>query len=576
MKAQDRTVIKSDMTRTTETASPSSAPHLIRALAHLCLAGATGLFLFAAVRTAGIDIIMIYLRTSRFNYPVLLFSLCGFFIMVNIIMAVRSIAAFKKKRPSTGTRAAVGLILSMVVVFIYLADPFLRMYHPPADPERASARKRLWARIGPVVQFGPFAGRKTDASTSMVLWYFDPVMNNGPATARFGIGPLPEKMSAVYEASGDGRRHEFHFTGLSPDTVYYYQIPAWGDTVRSFRTAPARSAGGSFRFFALGDTDSSRIGGYAFSYFRNVLRAAMTAYHDQGRRPSFMVHAGDMVRTGADLDAWHNHFSSLAMMDSMPVAAAAGNHDFLMDGGANFRYLYGQPDYYAVDYGAARIFFIHPFDGPGTTLDGPVITTGAEQYRWICRELARSGPKWLIIVIHTPILSTGDYGVNELLAAQYVELFRKRRVDLVISGHDHNFDSYHVDSASPWGGTIYIVTGTGGSALDSHIMERPERRWKNWRHDGTSPLGLFQNDRFTSAYHRYGELSWGFTDVEIRGDALTVSFYRWLDLDTFFRITGLDRRRWNMMYLDDRTLARHDLLRAKVIKRIDKKQPPMH
>ncbi len=540
---------------------------------HLSFALIAMLFLIAAIMTAGIDIIAIFLQTSYYYYPLIIISLCGFFIVLNIMLAVWGAIALRKKSGYMSRQAAGAVTFAMAVIFIYMADPYLRMIHLPTDAGQASARDRFWGRLGPIIQFGPFVDRQTDASSSIVIWYFDPIMNEEPPVLRFGREPLPERMSLLNEAIGDGRRHEFHLMGLSPSTRYYYQVPACGDTIRSFQTGPGRGSANSFRFLAVGDTDSSRKGGYAYSYFRNVMHAAGVAYRERGLQPAFLIHAGDMVRTGIDLDAWHNLFSSLDMIDAVPMAATPGNHDFLMDRGANFRYFFGQPDYYAIDHGNVRIFSIHPFDGPGTTLDGPAITTGSEQYRWIRRELAHSsGMKWLIVVIHTPILSTGDYGVNELLAAQYFELFRKHKVDLVISGHDHNFDSFHVDEKTDWGGTIYIVAGTGGSTLDSYIMDRSTRRWHDWRHDRNSPLGLYQHDRYTDAYHRYGELSWGFTDVEVRGSILSVTYYRWLDFDTFMRITGQNRHQWDMQYLDDRALTEHNLLGAEPVKRIDKKK----
>jgi len=558
---------------TTPTDRPYNSLPLPWIIIHLLLAVLALLFLAAAVMAAGTDILRVYLETSYKHYPVLLFSLCAASCVMNIMLAAWGAMALRNKSGYMTRRSAGAVTLAMAIIFLYLADPFLRMRRQPADPARASARGRFWTRIGPVVQFGPFTDRKADASSSMVIWYFDPARKADPPVIRFGREPLPERMAAVKEAIGDGRRHEFHLEGLSPSTRYYYQVPDFGGDVRSFRTGPAPGSGGSLHFIAVGDTDSSRKGGYAYSYLRNVMRAAANTCREQGRDPDFLVHAGDMVRTGTDLDAWHNLFASLDMIGEVPLAAAPGNHDYLLDGGANFRYFFGNPDYYAIDYGIARIFFIHPFDGPGASLDGPVITTGSAQYRWIRRELARAtGRKWTMVVIHIPILSTGDYGVNELLAAQYFELFRKHGVDLVISGHDHNFDSFQADDGAGGDGTIYIVTGTGGSTLDSYIMDRSARRWLDWRHDRNSPHGLYQHDRYTEAYHRYGELSWGYTDVEARDSALSVSFYRWLDLDSFMGITGQNRNRWEMLYLNDDELARHDLLRAARVKQIDKIQ----
>ncbi|MBP7734422.1 MAG: metallophosphoesterase family protein [Spirochaetes bacterium] len=540
---------------------------------HLGCAILITLFLIAAINHVGYDIIAIYLRTSRRSYPVLFFSLCGVFIILNILLSARAAGAYIKKKRYMSFRAAAAVTVAMAVMFLSLAEPFLRMQRRPANAAESSARERFWAALGPVVQFGPFVDRRTDSSSSMVIWYFDPLRKEEPAILRYGRNPLPAAMVSLPEAAGDGKRHEFHLTGLSPATRYYYRVPAFGDTVHSFITGPPPGSGAPFSFIAVGDTDSSRKGGYGYSYLENVMKAAAATYRDRGQEPAFLIHAGDMVRTGADIDAWHHFFSTLPLIDSIPMAVTPGNHDYLVDRGANFHYFFGQPDYFTVDYGDARLFFIHPFDGPGTTLDGPVITTGKEQYRWLRRELARgSGRKWTIVVIHTPILSTGDYGVNELLAAQYLQLFREHRVDLVISGHDHNFDSYHVDERADWGGTLYIVTGTGGSTVDSYIMDRPSRRWLHWRHDRNSPHGLYQRDPYTRAYHRYGELSWGYTDVEVRSNALSVSYYRWLDLESFIGITGQDRHRWDMVYLSNDELARNNLLQATRVKQIDKKK----
>ena len=153
------------------------------------------------------------------------------------------------------------------------------------------------------------------------------------------------------------------------------------------------------------------------------------------------------------------------------------------------------------------------------------------------------------MVIHNPVLSTGDYGSTELLVRQYLSLFRRYKVDLVISGHDHDFDSFLADGNGREGGTLFLVAGTGGSRIDAGILDRPERRWLEWRQDRRT-TGLFQHDRYTERYHLYGELSWGFTDVEITGTVMTVTYHRWLSLPRFLEITGQERKSWDMVNFD--------------------------
>ncbi len=543
-----------------DTNNPRPLPWVIL---HLVLALFVMLFLLTSLENAGIDIIKIFFRTSYCYYPVLLFSIGGLLIVLNLCLALYGAVSLAKGIPYLRPVTAGILVLAIMVSILSMIALFLQFHHPPGDAAQASARTRFWTRIGPVVQFGPFVDRRADASASMVIWYFDPFPKEDPPSLLFGREPMPEKMTILKEATGDGRRHEFHLTGLSPSTSYYYQIPARGDAVHSFRTGPARGSAEPFRFMAVADTGNTRRGGYAVSYYGEVLMAAGAWYSSIHAIPAFRIHGGDMVRFGSDLDGWHSHFSSDEMAVSVPGAVTPGNHELLRDGGANFRYFYGQPDYYIVDHGNARIFFIHPFDGPGKTLDGPVLTTGREQYRWLRHELAkRPGSRWTIIVIHIPLLSTGDYGVNELLMAQYFELFRKHKVDLVISGHDHNFDSFYLDENADWGGTIYLVTGTGGSSLDSYIMDRPARRWLGWRHDRNLPGGLYQHDRYTVSSHRYGELSWGFSDISILDDTMTVTYCRWLDFDRYLAITGQERHAWDMVHLDGPVLQKNGLVMA--------------
>lgn len=519
----------------------------------LAAAAAVISILIFGIRATGIEIIDIFFKTSYYDYPVILIGVP--LLLAGLLCARAVIAAYRALRGLHPWTPPVITILTpaITVLFCILAITFFRDRWSRSAAGEPSAPERFRERIGPVLQFGPFRDRRADASTGAVVWYFDPA-GMAPAEILFGAVPQPERMTKITEAAGDGRRHEFHLTGLAPSTRYYYLVPALDGRVRSFRTAPPRGSGTTVRFMALADSGNTRRGGSARSYFTEVTRAAHARYDAMRTVPDFRVHAGDMVRTGDDLDGWREYFSADGRADAVPGLYAPGNHEYLSDGGSNFRYFFGQPDYHSVDYGDARLIVLHPFDGPGRTLDGPVLTTGSAQYRWAREELARSASvKWLIVVLHIPVLSTGDYGTSELLAAQYFDLFRSRGVDLVISGHDHNFDLFRADP-----GPLYLVAGTGGSHLDSYIMDRRARRWAGWINGPGAPAAA-DRENTAGRYHVYGELSWGFTDVELREDAMTVSYYRWLGFERFLEVTGQDRRSWDMVEFDATARARYDL-----------------
>jgi hypothetical protein len=520
-----------------------------QAALYLIGAGTCFLFMVMTAAIAGPEVLSLYLHSSYRAYPLIILGLPGATGLICLVTAALSVrAAFRggDARPHASLQVAAALLLCACVVTagLFLRQQARRYSGAP------SARKDLHGFIGPFAHFGPFAGRRADASNSMVVWYFDTAQTNAPTELEYGLDYPAAPATRLREApGGDGRRHEFHLAGLAPGTRYRYRVPRPDAAWRTFSTGPGRGVG--LRFLCLADTGNTIARGGTFSYYGEVTRAAAYWYRAAGLMPLFMVHGGDAVRAGTDLDGWRAAFASNELAGSLPLVNAPGNHEFLEDGGANFRYLYGTPDYCSIDCGDCRVIVLNPYDGPGRTLDGPVICTGADQYRWVQCELARPRDgKWLVVVMHNPVLSTGDYGTGELLAAQYFSLFRKHAVDLVIAGHDHNFDSFLAAGNGSERGTLYLVVGTGGSHLDSGIMDRRERRWLDWRHDRRSPSGLYQHDSFTERYHRYGELSWGFTDVEVAGEVMTVTYHRWLSLPRFLEITGQDRKSWDLVKFD--------------------------
>ena len=541
-------------------------------LFYFFITAAVSLSLYLCIKASGIEIIQIYLNTSYSYYITVLCILSVTLIILFAYMTLHE--AVTGTRPSRNPSPAWMRILSFITAgsLLVASGAYYRNIHLSLYGDEPTAPRRLWTRIGPVVQFGPFHDRRASYG-GITVWYFDPIAKNEPAMIKYGREPIPDRMRQGLEVAGtDGKRHEFHLADLTPGTRYYYQIPDWGDRLYSFKTVPPAFGNEPIRFICIGDTGNTKKGGYYFSYYRDVMRAADKLYRDRHWEAAFIIHAGDAVRDGMDIDGWHQHFSSCDY-SSIPNVTVAGNHEYLRDRGGNFRYFSGQPAYYSLDYAGAHILSIHPFDGPGTSLDGPVLTTGADQYRFVKEDLARAaGKKWIIVVIHIPVLATGDYSTNELLVAQYFDLFRKHSVDLVISGHNHNFEGFHADGNADGGGTIYIVAGSGGSALDSYIMDRKERRWKTWFHDPNSARGLYQKDRYTVRYFQYGELSWGFSDVEIRGDVMTVSYYRWLDFERFLKITGQDRSSWEMTPIDERSWKAHNLSNVVLVKKISKKK----
>jgi len=86
------------------------------------------------------------------------------------------------------------------------------------------------------------------------------------------------------------------------------------------------------------------------------------------------------------------------------------------------------------------------------------------QLEWYEKTLAESTADWLIVIVHHPPYAVGGYAPGIVtMQNTVVEPAERHKVDLMISGHDHNLqhiakrgDAYDVD---------YIVSGGGGRSL---------------------------------------------------------------------------------------------------------------
>lgn len=82
----------------------------------------------------------------------------------------------------------------------------------------------------------------------------------------------------------------------------------------------------------------------------------------------------------------------------------------------------------------------------------------AEQASWLETTLAASQARWTIVAVHHPPYSAGYQGSSQDVRRAFSPLFEKHGVDLVLSGHDHDYQRSEVI-----GGVTYIVTGGAAS-----------------------------------------------------------------------------------------------------------------
>lgn len=82
-----------------------------------------------------------------------------------------------------------------------------------------------------------------------------------------------------------------------------------------------------------------------------------------------------------------------------------------------------------------------------------------EQRAWLERTLSETSARWRIVAVHHPPYSAGYQGSSLAVREAFTPLFVRHGVQLVLSGHDHDYQR-----SVPLAGVTYVVTGAGAGA----------------------------------------------------------------------------------------------------------------
>jgi predicted phosphodiesterase len=252
--------------------------------------------------------------------------------------------------------------------------------------------------------------------------------------------------------------HEIVIDDLSADALFHYRVTSEAgiEQVQSvdstFHTAVL--SGTPFTFCALGD---SRGQPAVFEAVCDLVRA---------KHPDFVLHSGDLVSDGYNYDEWQSFFFYPAreLLRQIPMFTIPGNHERQHN---YYTYFMSNPTessgtdwYYSFDYGNAHFCMINTNDeiyGYGNDVD---YYPGSPQYQWIVNDLSSTEQEWKIVVVHTPPYSSGQHGTNPKVIAYLTPLFAQYGVDLVFSGHDHDYER-----TVSMRGVVYVVSGGAGAWL---------------------------------------------------------------------------------------------------------------
>lgn len=210
-----------------------------------------------------------------------------------------------------------------------------------------------------------------------------------------------------------------------------------------------------FTFCIVGDSGNGSIHQYNIAH-------EMSKYS-----PKFILHTGDVVYKWGREEKYEDHFIKpykKFILNNILFYPAIGNHDYYDKyGQAFFSYFSYLPNrYYQLRTEPLDIFALD---------SNTLIKRGIDlaQISWLESRLKESNKKWKVVYLHHLIFSSGQNGDNKILIEALKEILEREGVNLVISGHDHDYERIRVIH-----GVRYIVSGGGGGKLrEQKILNHP-------------------------------------------------------------------------------------------------------
>ncbi|THD82109.1 MAG: metallophosphoesterase family protein [Phenylobacterium sp.] len=472
-----------------------------------------------------------------------------------------------------------------------------------AEAEAAPPRADVPPVAGLHLQFG------ADAASEMVVsWHsLEPVSRPRVLVGR-PDGALKQVAPARTVSYRDGKSqqvvhaHHARIEGLAPDATYLYAALHDGAAPRfsTFRTGPRGR--GRFTFTSFGDQGTPTLGktlvpppAGATVFVNDNLgspAAADTTLGVERLAPLFHLFNGDLcyanlaqdrVRTWWDF--WENNSRSAARRPWMPCA---GNHENELGNGPIGYQAYqtyfsvpeaaGQTEltrglWYAFTAGSVRVISIANDDicyqdGGDSYVRG--YSQGAQK-AWLEAELAGArripGVDWIVVCMHQVAISTADQfnGADLGIREEWVPLFDRHGVDLVLCGHEHHYERSHpirghaanatltpqpaataTDVIDTRLGAVHMVIGGGGTSKPSNTLffDPPQCRVitavgpKNPATGKRPPIYVKEPAAWSAvrnAAHAYGFAAFTVDPGAEAGEATTITV-------TYYDVTGVDGR----------------------------------
>src|SRR5215831_2991051 len=334
---------------------------------------------------------------------------------------------------------------------------------------------------GTHVQFGADAAKQAAVSWLAAAAVTRPRLRLGKADSGYGQEVPAEER--VYTEALSGQTvftYHTHLDHLQPDTQYIYEALNDGaaPVTGTFRTGPAGRSRG-FRFTSFGDQAVPMKIGAGLGPW--TVNAGYIVPAVEALDPLFHLFNGDLCYANVSDDpvsTWTAFFNN----DTKSAAnrawmLSAGNHENEVGNGPqgylSYQTRFALPDngspgfrgnWYAFTVGSIRVISLNNDDvclqdggfsgfrrdhvptyvsnGDNPYING--YSSGAQR-AWLERELARARGSdeidWIIVCMHQVAMSSAHFNGADLgIRQNWLPLFDRYGVDLVVAGHEHHFE----------------------------------------------------------------------------------------------------------------------------------------
>lgn len=265
--------------------------------------------------------------------------------------------------------------------------------------------------------------------------------------------------------SGIVRVNHRLLTGLKPGTTYYYQVgnESGVSEVLSLRTDARKD---EVRLYLFGDTQTRTDGNLKDG--APLVTELLGKMKSQLPDPDLILHVGDMTDDGSDYQMQRQFFEALegpGRMASTLFVPTQGNHEVYNEGRSKFESLFRTPangplgapnkqSIYSFDHGNMRIAVI-----------SSELFSDAEWkdvMDWLVKDMQASSQTWKVVMLHRPPYEGNADSGNGFSKRFLPEAVDRAGIDLVISGHDHQYArSKPLLAGKPDPkGAVYLIAGS--------------------------------------------------------------------------------------------------------------------